>query len=143
MFRVEDEGVLHITLIAVSFDAYLVEMRGMFSLSPFAFLLNHTNTPVKDIVAIPVMPTVLQVPLTHVWLIQKTVVVIVVMTIVVLIMQQQLTAQFVRKMDIGIGIGVHAAFCVAVKVQRGAFFVIRFQILHINLSCDAFVTVFD
>ena len=122
VFRVEDKGVFHIALIAVSVDVDEVGVMcgsklftihfSLFTymrLSTFALLLHHADAAVEHIVIALPLPTVLQVPLAHVGLVQESVVVHVMVAEIVLIVSQYLRTQLVIEMDVGISIGLHPA----------------------------------
>ena len=78
----------------------------MFRLPAFALLLHDAEAAVEHIVVALPLPTVLQVPLAHVGLVEKAVIVHIVMTEIILIVCQYLCTQLVIEMDIGIGIGL-------------------------------------
>ena len=81
MLRVEDKGMLHIAFIAVSVDVDEVGVMGVrcwvmgVGLSALTLLLYHTETTVEQIVIAFPFPTVLQVPLAHVGLVEETIVI--------------------------------------------------------------------
>ena len=115
----------------------------MILLSALALLLHQSDASVKHIVRTFPLPAVLQVPLAHVRLIQKTVVIHVVVSEVVLIVSQHLCTKFIVQMDVGIDIGLQATHGVAVEVYRQALIVIGLQILNVYLACDTLVAVAD
>ena len=110
VLRIDDEGVLHVALVTVGLDAYLVEVMGvgrcMMRLSALAFLLDHSDAAVKHVMGTLPLPAVLQVPLAHVGLVQKTIIIHVMVSVVVLVVSQHLRTQFVIHMDVGIDIGL-------------------------------------
>ena len=97
----------------------------------------------EDVAVTPSMPTVLQIPLPYVRLIQEAVIVRVVMPEVILVVRQYLCTQLLAQVDVGISIGLHFTLAVTVQVQRCPLLGIGFQIFHVYLSCDALVAVFN
>ena len=78
-------------------------------LSSLPFLLHHTDAAMKQVgVAFP-LPAVLQVPLTHFGLVEKSVVVHIMMSKVILIVSQYFCAQPTVPMDVCIGIHFQTA----------------------------------
>ena len=114
---------------------------GVVCLSALALLLDGCQTTVEHIVCALPLPSVLQVPLAYVGLIQESVVVHVVMAEVVLIMRQYLCAQLVVEVDVGIGIGLQTAQGAAIEVHRHSLVTVWFQILDVYLSRDALIAV--
>ena len=91
VLRVEDKGVLHITLITVGLNSNLIKVVGIggsvMRLSALTLLLHHTEATVEQIVVALPFPTILQVPLTHIGLIEETIIIHVMVAYVVLIVE--------------------------------------------------------
>jgi hypothetical protein len=148
VLRIEDEGVLHIALVAVRLDTDFVEVRGegrevrgVLRLATLTLFLDEAHAPMEDVaVALP-FPAVLQVPLAYVRLVEETVTIHVMVSEVILVVGQHLCAQSVVQVDVGIGIGLQTALGIAEEVYCHALIVVGFQVLHIDLSRDTLIAV--
>ena len=147
VLRIEDEGMLHVALIAVCLDTNLVKMMyvrsSMVCLSTLALLLHHADTTVEDVIVALPLPAVLQVPLAYIRLVLETVLVHVVMTELVLIVCQDLGAQLVVQMDVGISIDLQTTLRITKQVDSHALVVIGLQVFDVNLTGDTLVAVTD
>ena len=154
VLRIEEKGVLHVTLVTVGLNANMIQVvcgGRLFTihlplymgLPAFALFLHHADAAMKHVGVGLVFPAVLEVPLAHVGLILETIVVLVVMTPFILIVGQNLRAQTVVDVYVGVGIRLKAAHRVAKEVYRHALVVIGLQVLDVNLSGDTLVAVAD
>ena len=145
VLSIEDEGVLHVAVVAVGLDAYLIQTvgagRSMMRLSTLTLLFHHADATVEHVVLALPFPTVLQIPLAHVGLVQKTVIVLVVVPEVVLIVSKHLGTQLVVQMYVAIGISFHTAHRVAIEVHRHALVVVGLQVLNVYLSCYTLIAI--
>ena len=106
----------------------------MMCLSSVALFIEQCKTSMEYVMFSLPFPAVLQVQLPNVRLIQETILIHVVMSVVILIMSQNHRAKLVIEMVICICIGLQAALCIAIKIDGHSFFVVRLQILHVNLT---------
>ena len=83
--------------------------RCVVRLTALAFFLHQGEPTMKHIMRTFPLPTVLQVPLTDVGLVEKAVMIDIVMAEIVLIMCQHFRTQLVVQMDVGIDIGLQTS----------------------------------
>ena len=106
---VENEGVLHIGLVAAGLDTYLKWIvyvwRRVVVLPTVALLVEQSDAAVEDIDRAEVVPAVLQVYLAHVRLVEESVVVVVMVPPVVLVLPQYLGVHL-SQVDVAVGIGL-------------------------------------
>ena len=129
--------MLHVGLIATGLQANLVRVVDvgcrMVGLTTIALLVQQTKSAMEDIGLSGVLPTVLKVYLTYIGLIQESIAIVVVVSPVVLVVAQYLCIHLAQ-MDVTVGIGFHLALRVAIEINGGSLFILRFQIIHVDLA---------
>ena len=148
MTGVEDEGMLHITLIAMGVEINAVERVGLMvehavviGLSTLTLLVQEGEAAVEDVVARLAIPSVLQVELPRLRVVHESILVAVVLHEVVFIMSENLRAQTFREMDVAVGIGLDATHRAAIEVDMHGLLVLGLEILHVNLARHGLIAI--
>ncbi len=145
---VEDEGMLHVTLVAMGVEvdavdgiSLMVEHTAVVGLTALALLVEQGQSAVEDVVARLAIPAVLQVELPRLRVVHETVVVAVVLLEVILIVAEELGAEAFGEVDIAVGVGLDATHGVAVEVDVHGLVVLGLEVLHIDLPGHGLVAV--
>ena len=145
---VKDEGVLHVSLVALGVDVdavqrllLSVERSFVACLSALTFLVEKSQASVEDIVPGLSVPSVLEVELPCLRVIDEAILVGVVLLEVVLVVSENLRAESFREMHVGIGVGLYAAHGIAIEVYVHSLVVLRLQVLYVYLSGHSLVAV--
>ena len=154
MLLIEDECVLHVSLVAVGLHVDAVEFLAFHllfhlvahfgkCLAATAMLADERDSGTEHVVFRLVNPTVLQVVLQDVGHVLETVHVHVVGTPSVLVMGEHLGGELVVEVDIARGVGFQLAVGVAIEVGFHTGHIVCFQVFHVDLSRDALITCLD
>ena len=145
LVAVYDEGVLHVGFIPLRVEPYPEQFGAVVAavacLSAVAVLFQCAYASVEYILFSCPEPSVLQVILLHFRLVVEAVAVVVVILKAVLVVHQHLRAQLLVYVQVGIGVGLYAALCVAEEVYLYALFVLGFLVVYVYLSCYGLVAV--
>ena len=114
----------------------------LFVLSAGSYLLQRSKSAMENILVAFIHPSVLHVVLFPAGHVVKSVAIVVVVLEDVLVMEKHFRSPFVRKMHVGIGIRLDTALGVAEEVHLHLLFILRLEIVHVNLSCDRLISVF-
>ena len=129
--------MLHVSLPPFGVDlarpqVFRVGMVG--SLTECAVLLESSYATMEDVVAVGIIPSVLQIKLPDIGFVHECVAVVVMTSPILVIVSKNLSSEFWSDMHIGIGIGLYTRVIVAIEIDGETFGILRLQILHIDLS---------
>ena len=144
MLMIEDEGMFHITLIAVGMelDSINIITMNMFLILPTGTnLLQSPKSTMEDVVLAFIQPTVLYIILFSAWHIIETIAIVIMVFEDILMMQQYLRCPLIRQMNVGIGVCLDSALGIAKEVYLHLLLILRLQVIHIDLTCNRLIAI--
>ena len=113
-----------------------MDMNVLGILSTGANLLQGSDSAMEDILISFIYPSVLHIILFPARHIIESIAIVIVVLEDILMMEQDFRRPLVGEMHVGIGVCLDTALGIAEEVHLYLLFILRLEIIHIDLTCD-------